>query len=289
MDPNDLLERLKTTRSFEWCDDPLAPVGRRRRRGIPNITTVAQFPSLRALEALALMRYLVRVTLIFQVGDHLRNGLLTILDPESMPNLRVLVLHLTPTKQLFPIARLYPLFSILEELDLRGTWYNTTDNQANLPPPPLPPKPSASAQKVSWRLKKLAVQWTVPSILKWCDALEHLSLRCWVKTRSTAWRAVQEKLLEIISELRELKVITINRSMDEGEGVVEEYRIREGETMGLDSRWMRWSKVLGAEDKTYRFIRRATQYGPNSDGGEATGPGLWLDLTLAGVLDIPAP
>ncbi|KAG0291703.1 hypothetical protein BGZ96_004912 [Linnemannia gamsii] len=224
-----ILACLRLTQSLEWNDIRVP----RRPRLVNSNTALPPYPppppppppvTLPDFAILfQLMPHLNRVSLGMAVALEgiSEKVLLSVINLQNLPNLRVLHMDLPYIGQPLVIEKMYPLLSRLEELNLRGKWFGEFDITGRMYPNHEP-----------WNLKRLTVDRVYITFLDYCPVLETLSFK-YPMTRSGHRIAYsREKMLTYLQKMSNLRAITVGRSSDHKE---DEFHIQE--PMGPTAIW----------------------------------------------------
>ncbi|KAK3822590.1 MAG: hypothetical protein J3R72DRAFT_459061 [Linnemannia gamsii] len=230
---NRILAYLQYIRSFEWGDytHPIYPFSRTRSSRWGALTP---FPDLGLFRC---MPNLVRFSLVIALYGPLEYALLSILNRTNFPNLHVLVLDLPARPSTTAIEKLYDLFSTLEELELRGSWYHgsMSDLDQSLPSAG---EQEQEQEKKSWMLKRLTVDRVLVPFLPQCSGLEQLSIQPPKKMASGYMSPHQRQCLSRhIQRMSNLKVITIGGTTHERAYGRSENRVQQ--PVALEQLWKR--------------------------------------------------
>ncbi|KAG0200202.1 hypothetical protein BGX33_011145 [Mortierella sp. NVP41] len=107
------------------------------------------------------------------------------------------------------IEKLFPLFVILEELTLRGVWYDEQDQN---------PQGLTFPSYAPWRLKRLTVDRVDVFFLQHCPALESLTFENPMKRfRWGSARLVRRTMLASLQGMPKLRMITVGNPTDHTE------------------------------------------------------------------------
>ncbi|KAG0217419.1 hypothetical protein BGX33_010604 [Mortierella sp. NVP41] len=226
VDADKTLLGLRRTRSIEWGNI-------HESRWIwGNLEAVSQLSSLAVI--FRSMPMLTRLSLTIDLIILEEDSLLSFVSLSNLPNLRALYLELPLNPLVFDfdlpsegpvpsIEKLYPLLSSLDELVLRGEWYENMNLEVKMLPSHAP-----------WRLKTLAVDRFEVSFLQHCPSLESLSFKHPIKDHYQ-WRDFPEyrrKMSIWFQGMPSLKSITFGLAAASPEMV---FSIQE--TVGADAIW----------------------------------------------------
>ncbi|KAG0275001.1 hypothetical protein BGZ95_009269 [Linnemannia exigua] len=183
------------------------------------------------------MPNLCRLALICTLDHFYHKNALAILTVLNLPRLQYLRLHLAYNMTPTAIETLYPCFSRLKELSLRGDWYRDVDTQGQKYPTFAP-----------WRLQRLTIDHVQISFLWHCPSLEKMTFKhpIVIWNRREPYR---ENMLKQLLDMRHLKTIVITGV---GLGYATEYKTLE--PMGVDAVWTK--KILKGTDLRRRRMKK---------------------------------
>jgi len=165
--------------------------------------------------------------------------LYSVINPTTLPALCSLKLDLPRMSPSLELERFYPLFSKLEELDIRGDWYHAVDHHyldsfegtaAVYPSTMIHHTPN-----LSWRLKKLTIdKLYIPFLYNCAASLGVLSLKHPPGLgQYTRWGGLRNRpYRRRLPEMPNLRSVTVENISDSKE---EEFRAQG--SMGLDVLW----------------------------------------------------
>ncbi|KAF9090542.1 hypothetical protein BGX29_011414 [Mortierella sp. GBA35] len=208
-----ILSCLRQTHSIEWR---LLSQYRVRRQAGSNYSASppsAQIPLWSLGTLFRLAPNLTRLSLIMVQHDPEENVVQSVFNVANLPNLRVLDLDLppnnTPDTSSMTIEKLFPLFVILEELTLRGVWYDEQDQN---------PQGLTFPSYAPWRLKRLTVDRVDVFFFQHCPALESLKFENPMKRfRWGSARLVRRTMLASLQGMPKLRMITVGNPTDHTE------------------------------------------------------------------------
>ncbi|KAF8938126.1 hypothetical protein BGZ47_008725 [Haplosporangium gracile] len=112
-----------------------------------------------------------------------------------LQNLKILNINMSAGQVAFPIEGMFPLFSRLTELCLKGSWYQ----YENEPPRCL------LGEEAPWRMKRLTINLRDSSLIRRCPDLEQLRLLPQSASMSGRMRGLWSLLTELLSAPTSLK------------------------------------------------------------------------------------
>ncbi|KAK5828958.1 hypothetical protein F5H01DRAFT_360824 [Linnemannia elongata] len=218
---NQIFTDFCNTRSVEWYD-----VSAVRHGGWRGPEYAPSYQSEINLSKLSIIfRSMIRLNrLNLTITSHrlYHNSVLDVLKVSNLPHLRYLRLFMSFNFSPLSIEELFPLFSRLDEIIIRGNWYRELDPLRRRFPTNAP-----------WRLKRFTIDHVqIQFFLKHCPSLEEMTFRRPMVKWSRRGGGYRERMLQQLLDMPRFKAITVS-----GIGGTDPVEYRTEEVMGLKALW----------------------------------------------------